>query len=242
MREIFIVFKRELRAYFDSAIAYIFSIVFLITTCGLYMNDFFLKGIVEMESYFIPLPYLMIFFLPALSMRLWSEEKRDNTFELLMTLPLRPYKIILGKILASFGFFIITLFGTLPIVIMLSVLGEPDYGRIISSYTGTLLLGGFYLSIGTFLSALTKDQIVAYLLTILSTFIFYFSGNELAVSIIDGLWPILRIGSAIRENVSALPHFELFLRGIIDMKSIVYFSLLGGFFLWLNHFTIKKVR
>jgi ABC-type transport system involved in multi-copper enzyme maturation permease subunit len=206
------------------------------------MNAFFLKGIVEMESYFIPLPYIMIFFLPALSMRLWSEERRDNTYELLMTLPIKTYKVVLGKFWASFIFFAIILLGTLPIVIMLAILGEPDYGRIVASYLGTLFLGAFYLCIGIFLSGITKDQIVAYLLTIMATFIFYFSGNELAVSIIDGLWPALKIGSLIRENFSALPHFETFLRGIIDLRSIIYFSILGLFFLWINHYLTKKVR
>lgn len=242
LRAIFIIFHREIKAYFDSAIAYIFFVVFLISTTSLYMNDFFLKGIVEMESYFIPLPYLMIFFLPALSMRLWAEERRDNTYELLMTLPIRAYKIVLGKFMASFVFFVITVLGTLPIVIMLTILGEPDYGRIITSYLGTFFLGAFYLSIGSFISGITKDQIVAYLLTILATFIFYFSGNELAVSIIDGLWPALRVGSLIRENFSVLPYFESFLSGIIDLRGVAYFSLIGLFFLWLNLHLSKKIR
>lgn len=242
IRAIFIIFHKEIKAYFDSAIAYIFFVVFLMTTCGLYMNDFFLKGIVEMESYFIPLPYLMIFFLPALSMRLWAEERKDNTYELLMTLPIEAYTIVLGKFIASFFFFIITLFGTLPIIVMLTILGEPDYGRIITCYLGTFFLGAFYLSVGSFISSITKDQIVAYLLTILATFIFYFSGNELVVSIIDGLWPALQIGSIIRENFSVLPPFESFLRGIIDLRSIMHFSIIGLFFLWLNLHLVKKVR
>ncbi|MFW6135083.1 MAG: ABC transporter permease, partial [Elusimicrobiota bacterium] len=134
MRDIRIIIQREINAYFDSSIAYIFAIVFLITTCGLYMNDFFLKGIVEMKSYFTPLPYLMIFFLPALSMRLWAEERRDNTFELLMTFPIPAYKILLGKFFASLIFFLLTLMGTVPIIIMLTIMGSPDYGRITAGY------------------------------------------------------------------------------------------------------------
>ena len=242
MKDVAVIIQREIRAYFDSAIAYIFSIVFLVTTCGMYMNDFFLKGIVEMRSYFVPLPYIMIFFLPALSMRLWAEERRDNTFELLMTFPIFVYKILLGKFLASFIFFMLTLLGTAPIVIMLSMLGEPDYGRIIAGYAGTFFLGGFYLSIGILLSSTTKDQIVAYLLTIMGTFIFYFTGNELSVSILDGLWPALRIGTFLRTHFSALPHFETFVRGIIDFGSIAYFLLVGLFFLWLSLHVLKKVR
>lgn len=242
MELIKIVYKREINSYFDSAIAYIFAIAFLITTCGLYMNDFFLRGLVEMDTYFIPLPYLMIFFLPALSMRLWAEERRDNTYEFLMTIPVKPWDLVMGKFLASLAFFSITLAGSLIIVIMLIIFGSPEYGKIFGSYLGVLFLGSFYLALGEFLSAITKDQIVAYLITIMCTFIFYFSGNEFAVSIIDGLWPGLKLGSFIRENFSALPHYEAFLRGIIDLKDILYFSFLSGFFLWVNQYTIKKIR
>jgi len=243
MKDFGVIFQRELKAYYDSSISYIFAVVFLVSTCGLYMNDFFLKGVVEMRSYFLPLPYLMIFFLPALSMRLWAEERRDNTFELLMTLPVSVHKVLLGKFFASFVFFTaVLLLGTVPIVVMLSVLGDPDFGRITASYLGALFLGGFYLAIGILLSSTTKDQITAYLLTVMGAFIFYVTGNELSVSIIDGLWPAVRIGTFLRTNFSALPHFETFVRGVIDLGDVTYFTLTGAFFLWLTLHVLKKAR
>lgn len=240
MRNMKLVFGRELRAYFNSPIAYIFAVVFLLLTCGMYMNDFFLNSVAEMDRYFTPLPYLMILFLPALAMRLWAEERKDNTYELLMTLPIRRIDLILGKYLASFVFFLITMIGTLPIVIMLFTLGTPDLGKIFSSYIGTVLLGGLYLAIACFLSSITRDQIVAYLLSVMVLSVYYVSGNEMVASIFDGLWPGLQIGSFLRENFSAVPHFEYFTRGVISFLSIFYFISITVFSLIMNDIVLRR--
>lgn len=242
MRMLTVIFERELKAYFSSSIAYIFAIVFLLLTCGIYMNDFFLASVADMDAYFKPLPYLMILFLPAISMRLWAEERKDNTYELLVTLPIRKIELILGKYAASFAFFLITLAGSLPIVVMLFILGEPDPGKIIASYMGTIFLGALYLAISGFLSSLTRDQIVAYLISVLALSLYYVSGNEMVASILDGLAPRLQAGTFLRDMFSAVPHYENFIRGIIDVQGIIYFSAVIVFALWMNELVLWRDR
>ena len=144
-----IVFGRELEAYFDSPIAYIYAAVFLVLSCTTFMNSFFLDGIVDMSPYFEILPFLLIPFVPAITMRAWAEEHAQHTFELLMTLPLHSSQAVLGKFLAALSFYALVLAGSLPIVLMLVFLGDPDLGLIFSSYLGALLLGAFFLSFGS---------------------------------------------------------------------------------------------
>lgn len=242
MKIAIVIFERELKAYFNSAIAYIFAVVFLLLTCGIYMNEFFLVSRADMDAYFTPLPYLMILFLPAISMRLWAEERKDNTYELLSTLPVKKSVLILGKYAASVAFFLITLAGTLPIVIMLFALGQPDAGKIVSSYAGAVLLGGMYLAISHLLSSVTRDQIVAYLISVLVLSAYYVSGNEMVASVMDGLWPRLQAGSYLRETFSAVPHYENFTRGIIAAQSVLYFLIVTAFSLWMTDLVINRDR
>ena len=143
-----IVFDRELESYFDSPIAYAYAAVFLVLSCTTFMNSFFLDGVVDMGPYFTALPFLLIPFVPAITMRAWAEERAQHTFELLMTLPLHSLQVVLGKYLAALCFYAIVLAGSLPIVLMLLFLGDPDLGRICASYLGALLLGAFFLSFG----------------------------------------------------------------------------------------------
>ena len=240
MKSFSVIYSRELNAYFDSAVAYIFAVVFLLVTCGIFMNDFFLHSVADMDAYFRPLPYLMILFLSAISMRLWAEERKDNTYELLMTLPLKRSMVITAKYAASCMFFLITLAGTLPIVIMLVILGEPDMGKIAAGYTGTVLLGAFYLAVSHFLSSLSKDQIVAYLLSVFVLSLYYVSGNEMVASILDGLWPAVQPGSILRDSFSILPHYEAFTRGVIDLNSVLYFVFYIVLSLWMTELILKR--
>jgi len=238
----YIIFQRELRAYFDSSIAYIFAIVFLLLTCGIFMNDFFLVSVADMGAYFAPLPYLMILFIPAIAMRLWAEERKDNTYELLATLPIKRLELILGKYFASFVFFLITLAGTLPIVVMLYILGSPDTGKIFASYLGVISLGALYLAISCFLSSISRDQIVAYLISVLALSLYYVSGNEMVASVLDGLWPSVQVGSFLRDSFSAVPHYESFTRGIVDFQSLVYFLSIIVLALTMNNLILKRDR
>ena len=242
MKGISVIFRRECAAAFDSPIAYIFAIVFLLLTCGVFMNEFFLVSLVQMESYFEFLPFVLIVFVPTLSMRLWAEDRKHNTYELLITLPLTSAQLILGKYLASLFIYALVLLGSLPIVVMLYALGTPDGGRILASYAGALLFGGLILAFGQFLSGLTKDQIVAYLLTLMGAALLFLSGHELLTGVLDGLWPSRLAGTFIRERFSALPHYESFTRGIIDLRSLLYFVLLSAAFLGMNRHTIERLK
>lgn len=236
------IFERELKAYFNSSIAYIFAVVFLLLTCGMFMNDFFLASVADMGAYFAPLPYLMLLFIPAIAMRLWAEERKDNTYELLVTLPIRRIELILGKYCASFVFFLITLAGTAPIVVMLYVLGQPDGGKIFTSYLGAVLLGALYLAVSCLLSSVSRDQIVAYLTSVLVLSLYYVSGNEMVASVLDGLWPSVQFGSFLRDSFSAVPHYEAFTRGMIDFQSIVYFLSIVVIALVMNDLVLRRER
>ena len=181
-----IILNRELAAYFNSPIAYIFMIIFTLLNGGLFMTQFFLVGRVDMRTLFYTLPFFLSVFLPAVSMRLWAEEKRGNTQELLLTFPMRAHELVLGKFFASFLFYLITLACTFPIPVMLAVLGRPDVGAILSGYIGAAFLGGFFLAIGTFVSGFYRDQIVAFILSMMICFGLYLLGTEFVASSIDG--------------------------------------------------------
>jgi len=236
------VAQREFRAYFDSPIAYITASAFLVLSGSIFMNSFFLNGVVDMGAFFKSLPILIALFIPAITMRTWSEEYARGTFEILMALPLRPYTIVLGKYLAALTFYSVILAGSVPIVVMLYTLGTPNLGVIIASYVGSLLLGGFFLSLGCFLSGLTREQIVSYVLTTFVGSIFVVSGMPQVVDVVDGLFPTLQIGTWLYESVSVMPHYESFCRGVIGVGDLLYFSLMVGFFLVMNEMTLKLSR
>ena len=237
-----IVLGRELEAYFDSPIAYIYAAVFLVLSSTIFMNSFFLKAVVDMSAYFDILPFLLIPFIPAITMRSWAEERAQHTFELLMTLPLHAFQVVLGKYLAALCFYGIILLGSIPLVVMLLWLGEPDLGIISTSYLGAILLGAFFLAFGLFVSGLTQDQIVAFVLATLLGFVFVLSGHEKVVEIIDGLTPNWQMGTWLYQSISVMPHYEAFGRGLISLEALLYFILLSGFFVWLNEITLRQSK
>ncbi len=237
-----VVTARELEAYFDAPIAYIYATVFSVLSCSAFMNAFFLNGFIDMAPYFDLLPFLLIPFVPAITMRIWAEERAHNTFELLMTLPMQPLQIVLGKYLAALCFYLIVLSGSLPITAMLLYLGDPDLGLILASYAGAVLLGAFFLASGLFVSGLTRDQIVAFALGALLCFLFVFSGHEKVVEVLDGLAPTRQIGTTLYESVSVMPHYEAFCRGLIGLPHTLYFVLMSAFFIWMNERTLKQSK
>ena len=237
-----VVFSRELAAYFDSPIAYIYAAVFLVLSCTTFMNSFFLNAIVDMSSYFEILLYLLIAFIPAITMRSWAEEHSKHTFEMLMTLPFHPSQCVLGKYFAALVFYAIVLMGSFPIVIMLVFLGQPDLTLIISNYIGALLLGAFFLSFGLFASGLTRDQIVAFVLAALMGFVFVLSGHEKVVEVLDGLAPDIELGTWLYQSISVLPHYEMFSRGVIALADLIYFDLIIKFFILMNFISLQRTR
>ncbi len=232
MRNIMTVFKREFSAYFNSPIAYIFIIAFLVLNSGLFMTGFFLNETADLRAFFGNLPFFLIFFIPAVSMRLWAEDKRTGTFELLMTLPMKARDVMLGKYLAALTFYLIALAGTLPLVVMVAALGNPDMGAIWSGYIGSVLLGGLYLGIGTFTSGLTRDQISAVILGIMACFLVFILGVGGVAATIDGWLPGL--GSFLQNYVGLSGHYDTMLKGVISLGDLAYFLGLTGLFLTLN--------
>ena len=226
------IFRREFAAYFNSPIAYIFIIVFLALNCGLFMTPFFLAGQADMRDFFGNLPQFLIFFIPALTMRLWAEDKRSGTFELLMTLPMRSGEVMLGKYLAATAFYLVALAGTLPVPIMVKALGHPDGGAIFAGYIGAVLLGALYMAIGVFTSGLMRDQISAFILGMVGCFAFFLVGMPPVASTIDGWFSGL--GGFLQNALGLMPHFQSIARGVLQLSDVVYFLGLTAVFLALN--------
>jgi ABC-2 type transport system permease protein len=228
------VFRREMAAYFNAAIAYIFIIVFMLLNGGLFMTQFFLIGLADMRPFFTVLPFILSVFLPAVTMRLWAEEKRGNTLELLLTFPMATHELVIGKYLASMVFYLAALAGTFPVPLMLGILGAPDWGTIAGGYLGAALLGSFFLSLGIFISGLCRDQIVAFILAMMVCFSLHLTGSEFIASSIDGWVPGL--GSLLRQFIGSAGHFESFAKGVVDSRDLLYFVTGTVIFLVLNGF------
>ena len=232
MKNVFTIFRRDLAAFFKSPIGYIFMIVFLAISVGLYMATFFAHPVANMRAYFSNLPMLLCVFIPAVTMRVWAEERKENTWEMLLTFPMRATELVLGKFLACLAFFVITLCATVTVPIMLTVLGEPDFGVILSGYLGTLLLGAYFLAIGIFFSGFCKDQIVAFVVTLLACFLIFLLGTNFAAAYIDGLVP--RLGTFLAQVAGVIDHYNAFTRGVVEVADILYFAAWTTLFLFLN--------
>ena len=232
LANLFTIARRELSAYFTSAIAYITIIVFLSLTVGLYMAPFFTILSADMRVFFTILPIVLCVFLPAVSMRLWAEERKQNTWEMLLTFPIRAYEMTLGKFFASMVFYLSALAGTLVLPVMLAQLGNPDLGPIFGAYLGSLLLGAFFLSLGLFISAMCRDQIVAFMLTLLACFGFYLAGTELVVTLAEAAWPGL--GTLLAEVVGVTQHYLTFTRGLLVLGDVLFFLIWTVVWLLLN--------
>ena len=188
MQNCWVIVKRELGAYFSTPLAYVFIVIFLALSGAMtfFMGAFFERGQADLNSFFSFHPWLYLFLIPAISMRLWAEERKTGTIELLLTLPIPTWIIVIGKFLAAWAFIAIALGLTFPLWITVNYLGSPDNGVILASYIGSLVMAGGYLSIGSFLSAVTKNQVIAFILTAVVCFLFLMSGVELVQSFFQG--------------------------------------------------------
>lgn len=237
-----VIAARELGNYFDSKIAYVYTIAFVVLANSIFMNEFFLTGTVDMTGFFDLMPLLLPVFLPAVTMRLWAEERKQRTIEMLLTMPIRPLQAVLGKYLAALALYALFLAGSLPIVVMLLVLGDPDLGLILGGYLGLLGFGALFLALGMFLSALSSDQIVAFVTTAAVAFLFVLTGNEKVVAVLDGLWPSLSLGTWLLRSFSVMPHYDAFVRGVVGLPALVYFGGLSALFLWINAAVLERHR
>lgn len=230
------VFRREFASYFNSPIAYIYVTVFLGLAGWLFFKGFFLVGEASMRSFFGLLPWLFLFFVPAITMRLWAEEKKVGTMELLMTFPLTDSEAVVGKFLASFTFFLVSLALSIVLAIVVTALGNPDPGEIFGGYLGAILIGAAFLSIGLFVSSLTENQIVAFIVSVVAIFILFILGDDFVLmgvpSWIAPVFSFLGLGA----------HYDSISRGVIDSRDIVYYLSVVGFFLYLNVKSIQNRR
>jgi ABC-type transport system involved in multi-copper enzyme maturation permease subunit len=226
------VMKRELNAYFTSPIGYIFMIVFITISVGLYITPFFSFPVADMRPYFGNLPIMLAIFIPAITMRVWAQERSENTWEMLLTFPMKAWELVAGKFMAGVVFFALTLAATGTVPVMLASLGNPDNGMIITSYFGTLLLGALYLAIGIFFSGFFKDQILAYIITLLTCFAIFMVGTNFIASYIDGV--ISGLGTLLSSVVGLSDHYAAFTRGVIEVADILYFVAWTAIFLFLN--------
>ncbi len=237
-----VVAAREFAAWFDSGVATASTVAALLLANSIFMNEFFLAGRVDMSPFFARLPILLVLFLPAQSMRLWAEERRTRTFEVLVTLPLSTFELVLGKYLAALALYALFLVGTAPIVIMLCTLGSPDLGLLASGYLAAFLFGALLLAAGEVLSALSPDQVVAFVLGALVSALLVLSGDERLVAILDGLSPKLGLGTWIYESLSAMPHYQELASGVISLPSLAYFVGLAALCLALCTGIVRRLR
>jgi len=228
MDNILTIFKKEFKGYFISPIAYIFITVYLTVTNFLFFQGFFIYNQAEMRGYFIILPWVFLFFVPAISMRSWSEEKKVKTLELLLTWPISDVEVVLGKFFASFCFLATTILLSLTVPITVALLGHPDFGPIIGGYLGALLMGAAYLAIGLWISSHTENQIVAFILGVVATFILFMLGHTF-ITMAAPKWMVPALSYIGLGN-----HFESIQRGVVDSRDIIYYLSVVGFFLFLN--------
>lgn len=234
MKYILPIFKREFAAYFATPLAYVFIVIFLLAmgSFTFYVGHFYDNNIADLTVFFGYHPWLYLFLVPAIAMRLWAEERRTGTMELLLTLPIPLWATVTGKFLAAWAFIAVALALTFPIWITVNYLGDPDNGVIVASYVGSLLMAGGYLAIGACISATTSNQVIAFVVTVVVCFLFTISGAPLVLDFFRG-WAPLALVSAI-SSFSFLTHFTAISAGVIDMRDVIYFFSLIALFLTAN--------
>jgi len=229
---------RELRSYFHSPIAYIFLLAFAGAALFTFFNvkAFFARGQADLRGLFEALPLLTLLLVPALTMRLWAEEAKSGTIELLLTLPAKDAELVSGKFLASWALFAVGLLLTLPLALTVSTLGHLDWGPVIGGYVGALLLGAAYLALGQFVSALTENQILAFILALVGAMTLYGVGTELFTGLFsDRTAAVLRaLGTGSR--------FASISRGVLDLRDLLYYASLTLFFLGLSVGALRARR
>ena len=234
MSHIRTVFKRELASYFATPVAYVFIVIFLLLagTFTFYLGNFYERGQADLLPFFNFHPWLYLFLVPAVGMRLWSEERKSGTIELLLTLPLTMWQAVAGKFLAAWAFIGIALALTFPIWITVNYLGSPDNGVILASYIGSFLMAGAFLAIGSCISACTRNQVIAFILTVVVCFLFLLAGFPLVLNFFAA-WAPQGVVDAI-SGLSFLSHFSSIGKGVIQARDLIYFGLTIAFWLYAS--------
>ncbi|MFC1676776.1 ABC transporter permease [Planctomycetota bacterium] len=233
------VFKRELKGYFETPLAYVFLVVFLFFSGYLtFKQGFFEARQADMRAFFMNLPLLFVFMVPATAMRLWAEERRSGSIELLLTLPITVCQAVLGKFLAAWVFLAIALALTFPMVITVCYLGDPDMGLIMTGYLGSILMAGGFLAIGSFFSALSKNQVISFVLSVVVCAILVFAGMPTTMNYLSSFLPVNLVTAV--SNMSFQSHFDSMQRGVLELKDLMFFVLLIIGWLWASSIILEE--
>lgn len=238
----FAVFRRELSGYFATPVAVVFIVIFLILM-GVFtfqLGSFFERGQADLRPFFDFHPWLYLFLLPALAMRLWAEERRTGTIELLFTLPISPLGAVVGKFFAAWAFAGLVLALTFPMWWTVNFLGSPDNGAILAAYLGSFFLAGAIIAIGSWMSALSKSQVVAFILCVVVCLTLLLAGLTPVVEFLKG-WMPGRLVDAL-TNLSLMTRFENIKRGVVDLRDVLYFASLIVVCLWATAWTLEAKK
>jgi ABC-2 type transport system permease protein len=233
MRNILIIARRELSAYFATPVATVFIVIFLVLQGTLTFNlgNFFDRGQADLNPFFNFLPWVFLLLVPAITMRLWAEERRLGTIELLLTLPITQAQAVIGKFLAAWAFCAIALVLTFPIVLTVRYLGDPDMGVICSGYLGALLTAGAFLSIGSAMSALTRNQVIAFVLGVAVCFVFAAASYPLVTDFLNRNTPVM---AEVARRFAVVDRYQDFTRGLISLRDLIFFTTFIGFWLFVT--------
>ncbi len=239
LRNVSAVFKREFVSYFTTPVAYVFLIVFLALAGALtfYIGNFFDRNQADLEAFFTFHPWLYLFLIPAISMRLWAEERKSGTVEFLLTMPVTLWDAVLGKFLAAWFFAGVALVLTFPIWLTVNYLGEPDNGAVLAGYIGSFLMAGAYLAIGSCLSAATKNQVIAFVLAAAICFLFTLGGTNIVLGFAASLLPQSLVDLV--ASFSFLNHFDQIKKGVIDLRDLIFFLSVMGVFLYATTLVLE---
>ena len=228
------ILKRELRGYFTTPVAYVFIVIFLLLTGILtfYMGGFFEREQADLAPFFFFHPWLYLILVPAISMRLWAEERKTGTIELLLTLPISTGQAVVGKFLAAWAFTAAALVATFPIWITVNFLGDPDNGVILAAYVGSLLMAGGYLAIGSCISAMTNNQVITFVVSLVGCLLFILAGLPAVLDFFTGWAPQAVIDTV--SSFSFMTHFNSISKGVIDLRDVIFYASLIGCFLLAN--------
>lgn len=242
VRNIKAIFKRELSGYFGSPVAYVFTVIFLLLLgfFTFYVSRFFEMGQADLRSFFQWHPWVFLLLVPALAMRLWSEERRLGTIELVLTLPVTVGEVIIGKFLAAWIFIGFSLVCTFPMVLTVIYLGDPDIGALLCAYVGSFLMAGAFLSVGIMTSSLTRSQVISFILAVVICLFFVLAGFAPVTEMLSGWAPLWLV--EIISELSFLFHFLSMERGVLDLRDIVYYFSVIFFMLFANGVIVQNWR
>ncbi|MCY4610692.1 MAG: ABC transporter permease subunit [Gammaproteobacteria bacterium] len=239
MNNLLAILRRELVGYFQTPVAYVFIMIFLLLSGALsfYLGNFYEREQADLGAFFTFHPWLYLFLVPAISMRLWAEERKTGSIELLITLPVTVFEAVLGKFLAAWIFTGIALLLTFPIWLTVNYLGDPDNGIILGAYFGSFLMAGGFMAIGACISATTRNQVVAFILSLVTCFLFLLSGFPLVLDFFQ-LWLPQPVVDTI-ASLSFLTHFSSINKGVIDLRDLSYFVILIAAWLYANMIVVR---